>query len=85
MTLQEYENKIILAALNMDSLIAVLNLVDENYFQRGFDRMGEQYWIASYKDLESVLRATLTLAGSMRETLAELCRARVDTEEEAQA
>lgn len=84
MTHQEYEDKIVRANLDMGSLIAVIALMDENYFQRGSNDLGEDYWVASYDDLENITRAVLALAKGVKDTLEELSSARLDTGKETQ-
>lgn len=85
MTLQEYENKVVRASLDATALVAVIALLDENYFQRGFKALGENYWIASFDDMEGITRAILTLADGMRGALEELRCAHLDDGKEAQS
>lgn len=85
MTFQEYENKVVRANLDLGGLIAVIALMDENYFQSGFNALGKDYWVASYNDLEDITRAILALAVGVKDTLEDLSRARLDIGKEAQA
>ena len=81
MSIEELENRICSISCAADSLIAVLDMTSELYFEETVQQMGPDYWVASHDQLCGVMEALRTLSAGIRDSLNELTKTKIKAEE----